>query len=625
MIPRDLHFLHSEQWIHLIWLIPLTFLFIYSLRKQLKDLKHIIADPLIPLVTFARNPTLMWLKWFAFALAWGFAILALMTPQGDEFFRMSTKESIERIEAERALNLEILIDASQSMGVEDVVGSSNRLSQAKGIATLLLRIVPNDQVALATFTSQMNRISPLTYDHSLLRLLVQEIRLNEGDSYGTNFKNLFEELGQQEPRLYLLFSDGGDNQKVDLPELLQLAKNLKSPIITIGIGSEQGGSVPDILSNGQPVHSKLDSVLLQQISEATSGRYFAGSSFTEQDLANLLKIYIDRKRVEGDTVLHTVNAYTNFKDYFQIPLALSLLFFLLYKFLPTTLRASLICLMLTPFAIDAKEAGQALFARGKFEEAISWYRGELLLQGDEIIQDKIFYNLALSYRALEEIPASLFSQAMISPKAFEYPLFKEKILSLLQGNQKEIADLEYWLTWLYSRGAKELVEQFPQIQALDHGQLQKLTQEKALEYGAELQWATLQKELSVKEMLIHSLYFLGMYRFISANFDFDQLSRAFNQAVMREQNKQFLEKSCNCDLWDQLVPLFSDGIDQLKAERGAHTAIYAFLKWSQAYHLLQNPPANRSQQKEDLQELQTMQTRDEIAPSQPKQKEGIPW
>lgn len=293
MIPRDFHFAHPAAFFYILALIPVVLVLPWSYRKRLLALNQLVQSSALQRIAVMRDPVRIAIKAGLFFLGWTLAVIALMRPQGNESY-MSGESSVQAIPKSEQVarlasqDLFLLIDTSQSMAVADARNGQRRLDRAIDIADRLLSHVKQDQVALYAFTSNLVAIVPLTFDAIFNRLMLRELQINEGDSAGTSLLQIFTQLKKAEmdalpnqPKVVVLFSDGGDTaiealsgekREQAIGRLAEEVQNLKlSALFTVGIGTAEGGIVPDVLYKGQKVTSKLDAELLQALSAKTNG------------------------------------------------------------------------------------------------------------------------------------------------------------------------------------------------------------------------------------------------------------------------------------------------------------------------------------------------------------------
>lgn len=607
MIPKELYFVHEEALFHLLWLFPFFALFLFSTWKGYKE-RFLLADQrLLPLLY--RSFSWLWnpVKWLCFFLGWSFAVLALMQPSANEVDSALFKR-------DQPLDVYFLIDTSQSMGVEDREDKKSRLTQAKEIADALLSRLKGDEVSLISFTSHLQVILPLTYDRVFARLLLRDIHLNEGDHYGTDFVAALTELqGKLSPYLgipkaIIFLSDGGDNQKMGSEEekdFLKAAEKLKAPLFTIGIGSKEGGIVPETSEKGKPVTSRLEDTFLKRLSQKTGGNYYEANNYTPVDLGEILSIRLKKQQENSFYIAKEGRKVT---EYFQIPLALSCLFFSLAYFLPFRFsRVFPLLIFLFPSFGYATDLGASFYDSGRYDEAAHWYLEELEEFPPLWLQDKLFYNRGTSLLADQKYEAAALSFAQISKEAYQSPLFGDSIVKNLSSTlQKMSLSDEERLLWNNKLPLKEKLELSRRI---------------------------LDQIDNPLRFIAHAIQFLGLLK-ISKLAESEKGAilislKRFYRVVYDWQMAQYQKGICQCFPWNIALPRFSEGLSMIQERFTPSHILYAYLKWNQVYELLQKPtppsPMLSEKQLENIRELQEMHGIDKKRLAPLPKGGDIPW
>ena len=170
-------------------------------------------------------------------------------------------------------NYVIAIDASGSMLADDF--KPNRLEAAKNAALLFLsQLNSKAEVGVVSFSGMGEIEQKLTSDMFEVRNSIQniEFRSIHGTAIGDAIKaSLILLTSDGKPRVIILLTDGRENiaSPEELSKVVELAKEDKVTIHTIGIGTEEGGEVPGI-----EMTSTIDDEVLTKISQITGGEYF---------------------------------------------------------------------------------------------------------------------------------------------------------------------------------------------------------------------------------------------------------------------------------------------------------------------------------------------------------------
>ncbi len=202
-------------------------------------------------------------------------------------------------------NLLIALDISRSMETRDVKPS--RLEEARAAAFELVHALPGDKIGLIVFSGEADLVVPLTYDHTALCDALEQVNRDWAGYGGTNFgavlRKAMQDFARSAPtgtNALVIFSDGEDTVG-STAEMAREAKEKNLLVITVGVGTSVGDSIPDARgenglyqdASGKHVISKLDAAALQRFSEATGGDFFTMGSgadlaaFARQAVAKL--------------------------------------------------------------------------------------------------------------------------------------------------------------------------------------------------------------------------------------------------------------------------------------------------------------------------------------------------
>ncbi len=209
------------------------------------------------------------------------------------------------------IDIALVIDASKSMLVKDVV--PDRLKGTGLEVSALMGKLAGGRVALVPFAGIPFVQCPLTSDHDVIRNYLQDLRPEDLPVGGTNIgraialatevltgerekaeaelrDNLMPQFKGSKNKAIVLFSDGEDHEGAALDAARKAAeKGIR--IYAVGVGSSFGDPVPVLGPDGaatgivkdeagNPVFSKLNMDLLDQISKATGGQSFRYSNQT---------------------------------------------------------------------------------------------------------------------------------------------------------------------------------------------------------------------------------------------------------------------------------------------------------------------------------------------------------
>lgn len=243
-----------------------------------------------------------WFALFFLLTACAATIIALARPRGDAGTK--TEKSLGR-------NVMIALDISKSMRVNDV--KPDRLTQAKVVIYELLEAMPNERIGFLGFAGDPYVFAPLTIDHSAVRETVEQIDETWAPLGGSDLAaavqlatETLKKTGQKNNALVIL-SDG-EKHEGDLDAMIAEAERSGVYIIAIGVGTEDGGFVPNPdFSNGQMVDrsghtviSRLQGDVMRKLAEGTKGRYtVAGSGLDAPAMVNSVVKGLDAFEMEG--------------------------------------------------------------------------------------------------------------------------------------------------------------------------------------------------------------------------------------------------------------------------------------------------------------------------------------
>lgn len=344
----------SPQFIYAVFFIFLFIVLFYRLFSYRKEIFVKYASPSCRnLLLIPRNELIYWIKLIGLCVAWGLTIFALMQPISyGEYPQEVREKGYEKGTSgyqRPAHAVILLIDNSASMSVNSKSG--DLLATAKEIADLTISQLEGQQLSLISFASEPTILSPLTFDYLFVRLMLQQLQINEEGDAGTNLLNLFNFLGKEVvsniPTSILLFTDGGDTgleftteetRKKQEEAILNSLKNVKNEhlrVYSIGLGSRAGVPIPEVVYNGKPVVSKVNESLLKKIAEIGNGKYFYSEEFTSIDLADQLAHILNTSEKKTDITKMQEAPLFHFY-YFQVPLAGAILLLLCVVFLPNS-------------------------------------------------------------------------------------------------------------------------------------------------------------------------------------------------------------------------------------------------------------------------------------------------
>jgi len=367
-----------------------------------------------------------------------FIVLALVNP------KLGSK-----VEAVPAKGVEIVfaIDVSKSMLCTDI--QPNRLEKSKQIITQIINSIGSDRIGIVAYAGSAYPVLPMTTDYELAKMFTQSMNTDIISSQGTAIESAIQTSvdffdNPTSGKAIILLSDGEDHENTSF-EVTKITKEKNVKIITVGIGTSNGGTIEfvDELGfqqvkkdkNGQVVTTKLNEEVLQKIASETNGTYCNDTQiskvvttiksalasvkqqeFKAQQLAQkqsqfqwflgiafvllLLEFFITNQKFKG---FHIKNWFQNK----QINLVFLLFFVSATAFSQENKTVNFQQKEKQLRLIKAKEKkkkqpaeynlGNTIYKNKKYAEAISNYKNAALIANSSAQKHKAFHNLGNAY------------------------------------------------------------------------------------------------------------------------------------------------------------------------------------------------------------------------------------
>jgi len=267
-----------------LWLLTLLPVLVVGLALRFGWRRRLIAGighhAQIAKLTASVSHTRRLIKTLALVGGFALLILALARPQAGERTTLAPYEGIDVV---------VALDFSKSMLARDAYPS--RIERAKAELARLIDSLRGDRIGLVAFAGDTMSY-PLTTDYSAAKLFWRDLMPADMPLGGTaigkaivaSVKLLKAVRGKGPPRsqVILLLTDGEDHESEPIEAAKEAAK-LGIRIYSVGIGSRSGEPIPEldgegkiigyVSQNGKPVTTRLDYQTLEQISNATHGKY----------------------------------------------------------------------------------------------------------------------------------------------------------------------------------------------------------------------------------------------------------------------------------------------------------------------------------------------------------------
>jgi len=278
--------LDESKYLYLLFVVPiLVLLFLYNQYWKRKKQREFGDLDLIQKLSPEKSVFKPIFKLVVMLLALVGLILGLVNP------KIGTKmETVKR----EGIDIVFAMDVSKSMLAEDVVPS--RLEKSKQIVSQLINQLGNDRIGIVAYAGSAFPVLPITTDYSVAKMFLQSINTDIVSSQGTSLDEAiklaatyFDEKSKTS-KLLIMISDGEDHSE-GAESAAEEANKLGMKIITIGVGTEKGSTIPLRVNgviesfkrdnNNEVVITKLNKEGLTAIAKATKGGYVSGNNTKE--------------------------------------------------------------------------------------------------------------------------------------------------------------------------------------------------------------------------------------------------------------------------------------------------------------------------------------------------------
>lgn len=277
--------LDESKYLYLLFLLPvLAIVFLFNLYWKRKKQREFGDLEIIQRLSPERSVFKPFLKLVVILLVFLAVILGLVNP------KIGTKlETVKR----EGIDIVFAMDVSKSMLCEDVAPS--RLDKSKQIVSQIINQLGNDRVGIVAYAGNAFPVLPITTDYSVAKMFLQSTNPDMVSSVGTSLDEAIKTSAtffddNKTSKLLIMISDGEDHSE-GAEAAAEEANKLGIKIITIGVGTEKGGTIPlkknGIVegfkrdNEGNIVVTKLVPQNLETIGKATKGGYVNGNNTKE--------------------------------------------------------------------------------------------------------------------------------------------------------------------------------------------------------------------------------------------------------------------------------------------------------------------------------------------------------
>ena len=264
----------EPKYLMLLLLIPVFFVIqALVLKFRAKRIRRFGDQALVEKLMPSYSKAKVWLRLSLFAIAFMFFILGISRPQ---------MGAILKEHKTRGAEVMVVLDVSNSMLAQDY--SPNRLERAKLAISRMVDKLRDDRVGLIVFAGNSFVQLPITTDYVSAKMFLSSISTEsvpiQGTAMGEAISTALRSFSAQsdKSRAIIVITDG-ENHEDDPVAAARQAAELGVRVFTIGVGSPQGTMIP--MGDGQyledrdgnPVVTRLDDKVLQEVADAGKGLY----------------------------------------------------------------------------------------------------------------------------------------------------------------------------------------------------------------------------------------------------------------------------------------------------------------------------------------------------------------
>lgn len=321
-------FQHIEYFTVLAAIPLLLVMYFFVLNWKKRTIKKIGDERLVKELFKNYSPAKYAVKFMMILAAFTFAVFALAN--------LRSPKGMEKVNR-NGIDVMIAIDVSKSMLAQDI--KPNRLERAKQALSKLIDKLSNDRVGIVVFAGRAYLQMPLTGDHGAAKMYLSSASTEIVPTQGTVIADALRMCNssfntkEKKYKAVILISDGEDHDEGALKIAGEMADE-GIVINTVGIGSPQGSTIIDELTNqekldanGNTVVTKLNEDELKKIAKKGNGIY---QLFTNTDD---LVTRLDKQLGSMDQRTVTEDSLVNYKNYFPYFLMLALLLLVLELFI----------------------------------------------------------------------------------------------------------------------------------------------------------------------------------------------------------------------------------------------------------------------------------------------------
>jgi Ca-activated chloride channel family protein len=316
-----------------LWLlvlpIPLAVFYIYRYFNTEENLLNLNIESQ-SLILNSIHPKERFLRYFFFRNTLVFLIFTMAQP----YFGTKKADTFGK-----NIELVLCLDVSNSMNTRDISDGVSRLDVAKRSINQLINTLRGERIGVAIFAENAYVQLPITNDYGTAKMFINEIQTDMVSNQGTNIEAALQMAysmfsPDKTSKSVLLITDG-ENHFEDPNGVIQELKAKEIAIHVMGIGSENGGLVPEdpnrpelgnkLDENGSPVISKLNTEMIKNIANASGGT----ALLTSEPFPDLSGILTEINQMKSGKVRDLQLDVKN--NLYYIPLLFTLIFLICYQ------------------------------------------------------------------------------------------------------------------------------------------------------------------------------------------------------------------------------------------------------------------------------------------------------
>lgn len=401
----QLSFQHKEYFILLAAIPLLLAAYYFVLGWKKRTIKKIGDERLVKEIIKNYDPRRFAMKFVLVLAAVTLGIFALAN--------LRSPKGVEKVNR-NGIDVMIALDVSKSMLAEDI--KPNRLQRAKQALSKLIDKLSNDRVGIVVFAGRAYLQMPLTGDHGAAKMYLSSASTDIVPTQGTviadalNMCNSAFNTKEKKYKAVILVSDGEDHDE----GALKMARSMADEgiiINTVGIGSPQGSTIMDELTNqekkdseGNTVITRLNEEELKKIAASGNGTY---QLFTNTDE---LVTSLGAQLASMDQRTVTEDSLVNYRNYFQYFLLAALVLLAVELFISERTKTKII--NAATVSRPAAATLMILFTVILFPAAVSAQKeNELIKKGNEAYEQNEYDKAISNYKqATDNAPGNAVAQ-----------------------------------------------------------------------------------------------------------------------------------------------------------------------------------------------------------------------